>query len=99
MTAVPGPGLPSRLNLSPLSLGKGNRMNPILYANGFGVWHAAVAPGPDAEKRAADAIRGELLDRGDIEPFSPYRVRVELAPDWAQGQFDGRAVYREADSA
>lgn len=70
---------------------------PILFTNGYGVWHAAVAPSATAERDAIDAIRGELLDRGDIEPFSPYRVRVELAPEWYQDRCDGRVCYREAE--
>lgn len=67
-----------------------------LWANGFGVWHAAVTPGADAAQRAQRAIRAELIEREDVKPGSGYRVRVELAPAWAQDRTDGRVVYREA---
>lgn len=67
---------------------------PLTWANGFGVWHAAVVPGPTAQRRARGAIRRELLDRDEIRSAG-YRVRVELAPEFAQNRTDGRVVYRE----
>lgn len=66
--------------------------NTHTYADGFGTWHARVPSGPTARNRARYAIRRELTARGEVGPG--YRIRIELAPVWAQ-HTDGTVTYRE----
>lgn len=65
------------------------------WADGFGVWYAAV-PGYllDPRRAARNAIRRELVERHDMP--AGHRVRVEPAPDhWLTTARKLRPVFRE----
>lgn len=63
------------------------------YADGFGRWYAAVPWGSQSAHVAAEAIRVELAERGDID--TGYRVVVERAPVWSGEAWPAHVVYRE----
>lgn len=55
------------------------------WADGFGRWHARVTVGPTAARRAREAIRKEIVARGECGPG--WRCRIELEGLGGAGQF------------
>ena len=74
----------------------GGKYHVKTWADGFGRWYAAVAgDAPDPRRVAREAIRAELLARGELGQGA--RVRVTEAPDhWLTTDRNLRPVFMEA---